>query len=136
MRRAGRRQDTASVQAYFEADIHFHLTVAQMTGNAVYLHLLHFLTELIRKSLTISRELLDEGFTQANTDRHKAVFDSVAKGDAAGAGSAMAEHFAFVEKRVATGRPQPGKRDTDNRPMRAVRPNGRRSRKGGANNNA
>ena len=83
-------------------DIHFHLTVAQMTGNAVHLHLLHFLTELIRKSLTISRELLDEGFTQANTVRHKAVFDSIAKGDAAGAGNAMAEHFAFVENHVAT----------------------------------
>lgn len=96
------RKTKSSEEAYFQADIRFHMIIAQMTGNPVYVHLIRFLTDLIRTSLSISQEIIDNAFSEENTERHRAVYESIAAGDSATAAQAMAEHFEFVELHLSS----------------------------------
>jgi GntR family transcriptional repressor for pyruvate dehydrogenase complex len=90
----------ASDADYAQADIQFHLAIAKMTGNAVYLHTIHFLTELILQSLSISRQILDKDFTSANNLNHKAIVDAIDSRQPTEAGKAMAAHFALIESKI------------------------------------
>jgi len=100
MRVSGRGAAVASQDAYARADVQFHVALAKMTGNPVFLHTLHFLTALISESLAISREILDPEFADANNATHERILDAIAAGDATEAGRAMATHFRLIERRI------------------------------------
>jgi GntR family transcriptional repressor for pyruvate dehydrogenase complex len=100
MRTAGKKADDAANTEYARADIRFHLVIAKMTKNPVYVHMLQFLTDLISTSLSISREILDVDFNKANTARHEAIYDSISGQHAANSCKAMTAHFSLIERRI------------------------------------
>ncbi len=100
MQTLGKESGSSSMDRYAKADIQFHIAIAKMTGNPVYLHMLHFLTDLIRKSLWISRELLTLNSNNENTDNHLKILTQIAAGDPVAAGEAMSAHFVVVEERI------------------------------------
>jgi GntR family transcriptional repressor for pyruvate dehydrogenase complex len=100
MRAAGKKVDKTSNTEYARADIRFHLVLAKMTKNPVYVHMLQFLTELISTSLSISREILDDDFSKANTTRHEAIYESIAAQAPSAARKAMTAHFLLIERRI------------------------------------
>jgi len=102
MRAVGKRTERPAQKEYAQADIQFHLVIAKMTGNPVYLHTIHFLTDLISQSLEISREVLDQGFTSDNNLRHQRILESIVAGDSRGAGKAMTAHFVLIESRIGS----------------------------------
>jgi GntR family transcriptional repressor for pyruvate dehydrogenase complex len=84
-------------QRYSQADLRFHQTIAQMTGNPVYVHLIHFISHLITQSISLSRELLPNDFASRNLAVHRQIYDAIRRGDAADARAAIAAHFDFVK---------------------------------------
>ena len=103
MQRCGALQDVASLNQYARADIEFHLIIARMTGNLVYLNTLQFLTDLISQSLEISREALSKDFSGKNTRCHEAILAAIKESNSVTAGKAMKAHFTHVENRIRSG---------------------------------
>ncbi len=100
MRATGTQRARAAHADYSQADVRFHLAIAKMTGNPVYLNTIQFLTDLISQSLAISREVLDQDFTKANNVKHTAIRDAIAEQQPALAGKAMSAHFVLIERRI------------------------------------
>ena len=100
MRTSGQQNDAVSSATYAQADVRFHLGIAKMTRNPVYLHTIHFLTDLIRQSLEISREVLDRDFVDTNNAKHNAILDAIVAADRSQAGKAMTAHFVLIERRI------------------------------------
>jgi GntR family transcriptional regulator, transcriptional repressor for pyruvate dehydrogenase complex len=86
---------------YSEADGRFHEIIAGMTGNPVYVHLFHYFTALLRRSMTITRELMQEPFAEHNLKAHENIFAAISAADPEAAERAMKEHFQFVEELIA-----------------------------------
>ncbi len=89
-----------------QADLQFHQTIAEMTGNPIYIHLIHFIGHLITRSIKLSRDLITEGFAARNLEVHQNIYDSICNKNPDAAREAMVEHFAFVKKHIR----QPGRR--------------------------
>jgi len=85
---------------YREADLRFHRILAEMTGNPIYVHLFDLLDHLIRKSITLSRQLVPGDFGARNLRTHEAVADAVRARDAARARKAMRAHFQYVARHL------------------------------------
>jgi GntR family transcriptional repressor for pyruvate dehydrogenase complex len=111
MRRNSSLASESQVRAYREADATFHQVIAQMTGNPIYVHLIHFLTRLISQSVVISQQLMPGDFAKANQQVHQRIYDALKAGDVEAAQEAMRNHFAFVERRLKLGRRKPGRRN-------------------------
>lgn len=83
-----------TLDAWVEADVHFHLTLARAAGNTLISFLIEALAgtmaETIR-ALHAQRGLRDP---QATLDRHRAIVDAVAARDPEAARAAMEAHFA------------------------------------------
>jgi GntR family transcriptional regulator, transcriptional repressor for pyruvate dehydrogenase complex len=86
---------------YSNADRRFHEIIAEMTGNPVYVHLFHYFTALLSRSMTITRELMQEPFAEHNIKAHENVLAALADADPEAAERAMKEHFQFVEELIA-----------------------------------
>ncbi len=91
---------------YSAADQRFHEIIARMTGNPVYVHLFHYFTALLSRSMTIARELMQEPFAEHNLKVHENILVALTAADPAAAERAMKEHFRFVEELTA---PKPGR---------------------------
>jgi GntR family transcriptional repressor for pyruvate dehydrogenase complex len=86
---------------YSAADGRFHEIIAGMTGNPVYIHLFHYFIALLRRSMTITRELMQEPFADHNLKAHENILAALAAADPDAAERAMKEHFQFVEELIA-----------------------------------
>lgn len=94
------RSETQFAQ-FSQSDQRFHEIIATMTGNPVYVHLFHYFTSLLNRSITITRELMQEPFAAHNLKVHEDLLAALSAADAAAAERAMQTHFQFVEELIA-----------------------------------
>jgi GntR family transcriptional regulator, transcriptional repressor for pyruvate dehydrogenase complex len=88
-------------QRYQEADLEFHKVIARMTKNVVYIHLFDYLVNLVRRSITVTREIVQEHFFDENNARHRTIYEAIETGDVGKAVLAMGSHFELVEQNLA-----------------------------------
>lgn len=100
MQRASSLRTDEQLRRYSEADLAFHQTIAEMTGNPLYIHLIHFIGHLITRSVSLSRDLLADDFVKQNQDVHRRIFEAIRKGDGQAARAAMAAHFEFIKRHL------------------------------------
>ncbi|MGH9846086.1 MAG: FadR/GntR family transcriptional regulator [Blastocatellia bacterium] len=85
---------------YSAADSRFHQVIADLTGNPVYVHLFHYFIGLLGRSITITRELMQDEFATHNINVHERVLEALRAADPVRAEAAMEEHFRFVEELI------------------------------------
>jgi GntR family transcriptional repressor for pyruvate dehydrogenase complex len=100
MQRASGLRSDEQTRRYSEADLAFHQTIAEMTGNPLYIHLIHFIGHLITRSISLSRDLLADDFVKQNQEVHRRIFEAIRSRDAQAAKAAMAAHFEFVKRHL------------------------------------
>jgi GntR family transcriptional regulator, transcriptional repressor for pyruvate dehydrogenase complex len=88
-------------ERYSKADMKFHQILAEMTGNPIYIHLFHFFTNLITRSMTIAEQLMGN-FAEQNLKVHEEIFNAIKAEDPESAKQAMIEHFEFVERNLSS----------------------------------
>ncbi len=102
-RRFGAMEDAHSrgdPLAEAEADAEFHLSIAEATHNAVLLHIMRGLFDLLRRGILSSREKLytRPGVREILFRQHRELHDALQQGDARAARRAASEHLRFVEE--------------------------------------
>ena len=82
--------------AYIEADLDFHLALAEAAGNPLVLSLLDSIVVLLREQrlgiFTV------EGGPERGQAHHRVILDAIERGDVARAGQAMRDHLQQVRK--------------------------------------
>src|SRR5439155_25288258 len=97
---SGFRSDSQFTR-YRDADLKFHQTIAEMTGNLLYVHVFHFFLDLVRRSISLSRQLLPGNFAKDNLRNHEEIYRAIEKKDPERAKRAMLEHFRYVEQHIS-----------------------------------
>lgn len=88
-------------EVFVEADLRFHLAIADATGNRVVLHSMHAVREVIRSALvTVFR--IPQSAERALAE-HRAIRAAIAAGDADRARAEMRAHLVRVETDVQKG---------------------------------
>lgn len=87
---------------YIEADLRFHLAIAEATRNGVVLHTMDALRGVIRRAL-MSIFLVPES-PERSFEQHRAIRDAIASRDAVVAREAMRAHLVRVESDVHSAR--------------------------------
>lgn len=87
--------------AFIEADLRFHLAVAEATGNRVLLHSMHAVRDVIRRMLMTVFTL--PGSAARAVEEHRAVCAAIAAADPPRARNEMHAHLARVEVNVQKG---------------------------------
>ncbi len=77
-----------------EADLDFHRTLCQLTGNEMLLHTWQSLEGSIRMSIMYAGRAPALG--NMDVDRHSVIIDAIASGDAAAAFAAVEEHLGWA----------------------------------------
>ena len=95
----GMAQGLASEEQFIEADLRFHLTVAEATRNRVLVHLIHAVRALLLRALASSYHI--PGSPERAVEMHRKILAAVESGDADEARRLMREHVARVERDVA-----------------------------------
>ena len=80
-----------SLEERIEADLSFHLTLCSLTGNAMLLHSWRALEGSIRMSFMWAG--MERAVGNMRVDRHTAIVDVIAAGDAAAASDYMLAHM-------------------------------------------
>ena len=83
-----------------DADLEFHLAIADASHNVALVHVMRGLVNLLRTSTLRFRERivsLHDGSTQLLQDQHRAIYESVMNGDSAAARDAAHLHLSFIE---------------------------------------
>ena len=70
------RSDSQFIR-YRDADLKFHQTIAEMTGNLLYVHLFHFFLDLVRRSISLSRQLVPGNFAKDNLRNHREIYRAI-----------------------------------------------------------
>jgi GntR family transcriptional repressor for pyruvate dehydrogenase complex len=86
---------------FIDADLRFHLAIAEAAGNRVLLHSMHAVRDVIRRMLMTVFNL--PGSAARAVEEHRAVRAAIAAGDAAQARDEMRAHLARVEVDVRKG---------------------------------
>ena len=87
--------------AFIDADLRFHLAVAEATGNRVLFHSMHAVRDVIRRMLmTVFRV---PGSAARAVEEHRAIRAAIADGDSARARDEMRAHLTRVELDVQKG---------------------------------
>ncbi|MCI0621564.1 MAG: FadR family transcriptional regulator [Acidobacteria bacterium] len=86
---------------YRDADLKFHQVIAEMTGNPLYIHLFHFFVDLVRRSISLSRQLVPGHFAANNLRRHEEVLKAIKEENPERAKQAMLAHFQYVEEYIS-----------------------------------
>ncbi len=86
---------------FIEADLRFHLAVAEATGNRLVLHSMHAVRDVVRRALLTVVHI--PGSPENAVVEHRAIRAAVASGDATDARSEMRHHLARVESDVGKG---------------------------------
>ncbi|HVX15406.1 MAG TPA: FadR/GntR family transcriptional regulator [Pirellulales bacterium] len=94
-----------------EADVQFHRTLGEATGNPVFCLMLETIAGLLRES---RRQTLAQSGTEIAAQGHRAVLDAVRRGEGAAAKAAMLEHLNLAERdlRAADDKASPRTRRT------------------------
>jgi GntR family transcriptional regulator, transcriptional repressor for pyruvate dehydrogenase complex len=87
--------------AFIDADLRFHLAVAEATGNRVLLHSMHAVRDVIRRMLMTVFSL--PGSAARAVEEHRAIRAAIATGDAAQARARMGAHLERVVADVHKG---------------------------------
>jgi DNA-binding FadR family transcriptional regulator len=83
---------------YIDADLRFHLAIAEATGNRLVLHSMHALRDLIRRAL-VSIYLIPSS-PERSLEQHHAILAAIAAADAERAREEMRAHLVRVESDV------------------------------------
>jgi GntR family transcriptional repressor for pyruvate dehydrogenase complex len=86
------------VDSYMEADIAFHLEIAEASGNEVFANLISNLRALLR--VWVSRVLHHAGETKTSLAMHEPILEAIAAGDADAARAAMRAHMERADRRL------------------------------------
>lgn len=87
--------------AFIDADLRFHLAVAEATGNRVLLHSMHAVRDVIRRMLMTVFNL--PGSAARAVEEHRSIRAAIADSDPARAREEMRAHLARVEVDVKKG---------------------------------
>lgn len=88
-----------SVQDFIDADVAFHLEIADMAHNTVLADILHSVRSLLQ--IWVARAIEADGRRTGPTlDEHRKVFEAIADGDAEGAAAAMQAHMQSASRRL------------------------------------
>jgi DNA-binding FadR family transcriptional regulator len=90
--------ETDDPKLYIDADLRFHLAIAEATGNRLVLHSMHALRELIRRAL-MSIYLIPSS-PERSLGQHRAIRAAIDSGDADRARDEMRDHLVRVEADV------------------------------------
>ncbi|MBA2518138.1 MAG: FadR family transcriptional regulator [Chloroflexia bacterium] len=85
---------------FVNADVAFHLRIAEATGNEVLVRMMSSISELLRD--WIARVMRDEANFRPSLEEHRAVLAAIVAGDANAARSAMLAHMDGAASRLAT----------------------------------
>jgi len=86
---------------YIEADLRFHVTIADATGNGLLLHTMQALRDIIRRALMSIFRI--PGSPEASLEQHRAIRAAIAGRDPERARAQMREHLVRVESDVRGG---------------------------------
>jgi GntR family transcriptional repressor for pyruvate dehydrogenase complex len=92
------RQASAEVASYVAADIEFHLTIADASGNDVMANLLRSIQSLL--GVWASRVLHTAGETETSLSMHVPIVTAIERQDVSGAREAMAAHMTRANARL------------------------------------
>jgi GntR family transcriptional regulator, transcriptional repressor for pyruvate dehydrogenase complex len=93
--------DKTEGDAFIDADLHFHLAVAEATGNRVLLHSMQAVRDVIRRMLMTVFHL--PGSAARAIEEHQTIRAAIAAGDATRARDEMRAHLTRVELDVQKG---------------------------------
>jgi len=82
----------SNLEDRIEADLRFHRTMCQLTGNETLLHQWSSLEGSIRMSIMFAG--VDRAIKNMNAKRHHDIVDAIEAGDASSAAQAVADHMA------------------------------------------
>src|SRR5262249_46321821 len=85
----------ADQDAYVAADVRFHLTVAEATGNRIAVQMMLAIRELLRRALVSVFHI--PGSPERSNHDHRAIMGAIASGPPEEARRRMIEHLARVE---------------------------------------
>ena len=99
-----RFQDSGDPDLSAQADAQFHLAIAEASHNAVLLQMMRSMFELLRATVTESRQRL---YTLRHTSRqltaqHRDLMDAILRGDAEAARATVWQHLEYVHHSVRT----------------------------------
>ena len=82
-----------------DADLEFHMVMAEASHNVALMHVMRGLMNLIRTSSSRFRERIFslQGGRNVLNDQHRAIYQAVMKGDAKSAREAVHLHLSFIE---------------------------------------
>lgn len=81
---------------YIDADLRFHLAIAEATGNRLLLHNMHALRDVIRRALTSIFQIPSSA--RSSLDKHRSIREAIAAQDPDRARSEMRTHLERVER--------------------------------------
>jgi GntR family transcriptional regulator, transcriptional repressor for pyruvate dehydrogenase complex len=87
----GMEENLDNLDAFVDADLHFHLEIAATAGNTVLLELLQSIRSLLR--VWVDRALHDRQGGVRALEEHTRVFEAIKSRDPEGAAAAMADHM-------------------------------------------
>jgi GntR family transcriptional repressor for pyruvate dehydrogenase complex len=97
------KESLDSEERYIDADLRFHLAVADATKNRCATHLMHAIRGLLQQALASIYRI--PGSAQASIDQHREIVDAITAGDADDARARMLEHLSRVEREAEVGLP-------------------------------
>lgn len=86
-----------------DADLLFHRSIAEASGNPQFSRLLGFLEQYLREAMRVTRanEARHPDFGDAVRQEHQAIFDAIAARDAVAARQAATRHMELASRRLA-----------------------------------
>lgn len=91
------------VERFIDADLRFHLAVAEATGNRLVLHSMHAVRDVVRRALVTAVRIPRS--PENAVREHRSIRAAIAAGDAARAREEMRNHLVRVETDVEKGVP-------------------------------
>lgn len=89
----------ASEEQFIQADLRFHLTVAESTRNRVLVYLMHAIRDLLQRSLSSAYHI--PGSPERAIEMHRVIVEAITAKDPEQARQRMQEHVTRVERDIA-----------------------------------
>jgi GntR family transcriptional repressor for pyruvate dehydrogenase complex len=95
---AAMEEGLTSEERFIEADLRFHLTVAEATRNRIVVHLMNAIRDLLHQSLSSSYHIA--GSPEGAIEMHRLIVEAIAEQRPEDARQRMQEHVARVERDI------------------------------------
>jgi len=92
------RDGLGSEQQYIDADVRFHLAIADATKNRLALHMMQALRDLFHRALSSVYHI--PGSPETSLGQHQQILDAIAAGSPQEARQRMHEHLVRVEREI------------------------------------